>query len=214
MHALDRFVKTFTIWLALIGGLGFAGAILVTCTSAIGKGISRILNNTLGADSIPTALSWIKPIRGEDEIVAFAVGFALFAAIPLAMYARSHVTVDLFEKRFSDWTNRLLDLLGDIFLAVLAWLIFSQQWNLIFKPARVSRGQDPLFDVLLARDWATVAKRFIDNQETQVLGLHYWPMHIWAEFCVGVFLLVSCYCVVRSFRALQYVKRDITAAKP
>jgi len=196
MHALDRFVKTFTIWLALIGGLGFAGAILVTCTSAIGKGISRILNNTLGADSIPTALSWIKPIRGEDEIVAFAVGF------------------DLFEKRFSDWTNRLLDLLGDIFLAVLAWLIFSQQWNLIFKPARVSRGQDPLFDVLLARDWATVAKRFIDNQETQVLGLHYWPMHIWAEFCVGVFLLVSCYCVVRSFRALQYVKRDITAAKP
>jgi len=41
MNALDRFVKTFTIWLALIGGLGFGGAVLVTCMSAIGKGISR-----------------------------------------------------------------------------------------------------------------------------------------------------------------------------
>lgn len=201
--AIEKRLTQLSTALAVVGGLGLGFAILVTCVSTINKGLSRVFNSTFGANSIPDLLSWIKPISGEDELVAFAIGFALFAACPLLMIKQGHVKIDLLEGYFGARFNRLLDLIGNISFAVIAWLILTNQWFLIFKKARVSRGQDTFIELLISRDWANISKRFLDAKETQVLSLKYWPMHIWAEICVALFFVVACFCVVRSFRFLQ-----------
>lgn len=207
-----RLLHRLTVALVLFGGLGFAVAILVTCWSAIGKGLFRLLNSLFGADAVPQALAWLRPLNGEDELVAFGVGFALYAAAPYLMLTRGHITVDLFARRFGPALNRVLVFFGDLLFLIAGWMIFAQQWNLIFKPARTSRGQEPLLNVVLSGDWATVGKRFRDSQETQVLGLEFWPMHIWAELCTGLFVIAALYCTVQSGRAVIAGWRQADAA--
>ena len=76
----------------------------------------------------------------------------------------------------------------------------TQQWYLIFKKAR--RSQDPLLDLIFAGDWTTVLGRVRVRDESQILGLKLWPMHILAELCVILFFITAVYCCLRSARAL------------
>ncbi|MEL6959774.1 MAG: TRAP transporter small permease subunit [Pseudomonadota bacterium] len=146
---LDHVVRRLCIFVAVAGGLGLLAATLVTCISIALK-LARRAMEAIGFT--PDNLSWVRPILGEEELVQYAVGLALFAALPYVMYARGHITVDLFQKRFGVRLNQVLDLVGDVSLLVLAWLMFSRQWTLLFKPAR--RDDPPWVEAFLARDWA------------------------------------------------------------
>jgi len=197
---IERLVVRLCIWLALIGGTGLIFATILTCISIILKVFRRVIDRIYGAASGPESLAWVRPILGEEELVQLAVGFALFAVLPYVMIRRGHVTIDLFEFYFGRLGNRILELLGDLTLAAIAYLLMSRQWFLIFKKAR---RDDPLWGELFVRgDWGEISDRLRDSQESQILGLPLWPTYLVAEFCTIVFFVVAVFCVVRSARKM------------
>lgn len=203
MTVYDRTEKAITrlaAGLALIGGIGLLFATAVTCLSILLKLARRLLDALFGTASVGETLPWLHAILGEEELVTYGVGFALFAALPWVMLKKGHIKIDLFEAVFSYRFNRMLDVLGDLILAVLAYLIMTRQWFLIFKKARGSK--EPLGELLLQGDFAQTMDRVRTSQESQILGLPLWPTYVVAEFCVIAFFIVACFCVLRSLRAL------------
>ncbi len=195
---LDRILTRLAAALALAGGLGLIFATVVTCLSILLKLANRIAGATAGG--VPEHLAWLGPILGEEELVTYGVGLALFTALPWVMIRRGHIRIDLFQPWFPPRLNRTLDLLGDTALAAIAYLILTRQWFLIFRPAR--RSEDPLAAELATGNWSVLGDRLRDAQESQILGLKLWPTYIVAELCVLAFFVVACFCVLRSARAL------------
>jgi len=196
----ERIANAVASGVALIGGLGLLFAILVTCLSVALKTARRVADQFFESATVGETLPWLRPILGEEELVVFGVGLAVFAALPWVMLQKGHITVDLFKSAFNERLNRVLDLLGDIAITFTALLIFTRQWNLVFKPPR--RSQEPFFDLLLTGDFATAFGRLNDAEESQVLGLPLWPGYVIAQLCVGVFLLICLFCIWRSARTL------------
>lgn len=190
----ERGVTKLAAGLALLGGMGLIFATLVTCTSILLKLAGRLIGNT-GEN-----LTWLRPILGEEELVTYGVGFALFAALPWVMIQRGHIKIDVFEPSFGVRFNKVLDLIGDALLAALAYLILTRQWFLLFSKARGSK--ESLGSLLLQGDFEQAADRMRTSQESQILGLPLWPTYIVAEICVAVFLIVALFCVWRRVRAL------------
>ena len=116
------------------------------------------------------------------------------------MFQKGHIKVDLFKSTFTERLNSVLDLLGDIAITFIAFLIFTRQWNLVFKPPR--RTQEPFYDLILTGDFTTAFARLNDVEESQILGLPLWPSYVIAQLCVGVFLLICLFCIWRSARNL------------
>ncbi|MCF2871526.1 TRAP transporter small permease [Octadecabacter sp. G9-8] len=194
---LDHFVHRSCIAIAVTGGVGLLVATVITCVSIILKLVRRGMENI---DWTPDVLTWVRPILGEEELVQYGVALALFAALPYVMYAKGHITVDLFANAFGPRLNRVLDLISDAILATLAYLLFTRQWTLLFSSAR---GDDPLwFTALISGNWAEIADRLRDRQESQILGLKLWPTYLVAELLTALFLIVAVFCVMRSLRAL------------
>ena len=207
---VDRATHRFAAGLALLGGLGLIFATAATCLSILLKLARRSLDALWGTEAVGTALPWLHALLGEEELVTYGVGLALFAALPWVMVNKGHIKVDLFEPLFSGRFNRFLDLLGDVILCALAWLILTRQWFLIFKPAR--RKQEPMLDLLLQGDLVGALARMETRQESQILGLPLWPTYIVAEVCVLAFFVVACVCVWRSARAFLSAPHSESAA--
>ena len=184
--------------LAFVGGLGLIFATLVTCASILAKLGGRITQAVFGA--VPEEFRWLRPILGEEELVTYGVGFALFAALPWVMIRKGHIRVDLLERAFGRVINRVLDFLGDLSLAFIAYLILTRQWFQIFRPAR--RSEDSFWAELMRGNWEELGSRLRDSQESQILGIKLWPTYAVAEFCVAVFFVVACFCVIRSARGI------------
>ena len=199
-ECIERTAIRLSAGLALIGGLGLIFATLITCVSIIMKLIRRVLDLLFDPAVVGEMVTWLHAILGEEELVTYGVGLALFAALPWAMIQRGHIKIDLFEPVFGARFNKVLDLIGDIILASLAYLIMTRQWFLLFKKPRGSK--EPLINLLLQGDFAQIADRVRTSQESQILGLPLWPTYVVAEICVIVFFLVACFCVWRSARAL------------
>lgn len=207
----ERGFETLASGLAVLGGLGLIFATLTTCISIILKLTRRTLDATLGQITDPSIWAWVRPILGEEELVTYGVGLALFTALPWVMIRKGHIKIDLFEPKFGLRFNQLLDVLGDFLLATIAYLILTRQWFLIFKKARAS--QDTLTELLLQGDFTTLLDRFRDSQESQILGIKLWPTYIVAEFCIFVFFIVACFCTLRSLRALFLTPRPKASLK-
>lgn len=196
----ERGMTKLAAGLALLGGLGLIFATVVTCISIILKLSRRFLDLFFESTAIGETLPWLHSILGEEELVTYGVGFALFAALPWVMIRKGHIKIDLFKPKFGNRFNELLNLLGDIALAAIAYLIMTRQFFLIFKKARGSK--EPLGDLILQGDFAQVAGRVSSSQESQILGVPLWPTYIVAEICVIVFFVVACFCIWRSARAM------------
>lgn len=197
---LEHRIVRLSIGLALLGGAGLIIATVITCVSILLKVGRRAIDAAYGANAAPSALEWVTPILGEEELVQFAVGAALFAALPYVMLRRGHIRVDLLQPLFGDRLNRLLDLLGDVAIAVIAYLIMTRQWFLIFKKPR---GDNPLWiELLITGEWPEIMDRLRDSQETQIIGIKLWPSYVVAEICVAAFFCVAIFCVAKSVRAL------------
>ncbi|MEN0001613.1 MAG: TRAP transporter small permease subunit, partial [Pseudomonadota bacterium] len=119
----------FAAGLAIIGGAGLLFATLVTCVSIVLKMLRRGADALFGNTTIAENLPWLRSILGEEELVSFGVAFALFAALPWVMIQKGHIRIDLFKPAFGDRLNRFLDLLADLVLAALAYLILTRQWD-------------------------------------------------------------------------------------
>ncbi|MEM7471847.1 MAG: TRAP transporter small permease subunit [Pseudomonadota bacterium] len=201
---LDGWIARLCTTVAVLGGLGLIFAIVVTCVSIILKMTRRTLDATVGQIMSSDAWGSIRPILGEEELVSYGVGLALFAALPWAIYTRAHVKIDLFESRFGVRLNKLLDLIGDLLFAAIAYLILTRQWYKIFKKPR--RNNESELDLLFQGDVAGFLSRIRSADETQILGLKLWPLYSLAELFVLIFLIVAVFCVYRSARA--FLGRD------
>lgn len=195
----ERAFERFAAALAILGGLGLIFATVVTCISILLRTIGRVITSLHG--ELPEALSWLRPILGEEEMVTYGIGLALFAALPWVMIRKGHIKIDLFQPFFSYRFNRLLDLLGDLALTIIAYLILTRQWGLIFKSPR--RSEPSFSESLLSGDFETIGGLMRTAQESQILGLPLWPTYIVAEFCVLAFFVTACFCVIRSARDLM-----------
>ncbi|SEW09694.1 Tripartite ATP-independent transporter, DctQ component [Cognatiyoonia koreensis] len=197
---LERLIDRLCAGVAILGGLGLVFATVVTCVSICGKLVRRGIDGIFGASNAPEVLDWINPILGEEELVQFGVGFALFAALPYVMWHRGHIKVDLFERFFSSRVNQVLDLIGDILLFLIAYLLMTRQWFLIFKPAR---RDDPLWgELFVTGRWAEIWDRLRDSQESQIIGIKLWPTYVVAETLTVIFFVVALACVCRGFGRL------------
>jgi len=195
----EHWIEKLAAGLAIAGGLGLIFATLATCVSIILRLCRRLLENFVDSATLDGPLTWVRPILGEEELVTYGVGLALFAALPWVMIKRGHIKIDLFEPAFGRRFNHFLDLLGDLILAALAYLIMTRQWFLIFKTTRGSK--EPALNLLLKGDFAQAGNLMRTSQESQILGVPLWPTYIVAEFCIAVFFVVACFCVLRSARA-------------
>lgn len=206
--AVEKILQRLTRLAAIAGGAGLLFAVGVTCASIFGKLLRRLLNAALdgGDSSLP---SWIGPILGEEELVQYAVGIALFAALPWLTLQKGHIGVDLLKDFLGEKTNRLLDFLGQFFFAGIVYLIMTQQWFLIFYKTR--HGQDGLAQLLFDGDWAEFSERLRRADESQILGIPLWPMYAAAEACVVLLFIVSVFCLLRGGRDLAfcYKKGDV-----
>jgi TRAP-type C4-dicarboxylate transport system permease small subunit len=69
-----------------------------------------------------------KPIRGAEEIIQYAMGTMIFAALPLITARRGHVTVSLIEDAVKGGLKRVIDVFVDLCslaaVSIIAWRLF------------------------------------------------------------------------------------------
>lgn len=200
VEAVGRWLNKAAAAFAFLGGLGLVFAIVVTCISIILKVTRRVLDFTLSSVFNPEGWAGIRPILGEEELVQYAVGAALFSALPWVMINRGHIRIDIFEPLFGGWINRLLNLAADLSLLAVSYMILTRQWYLIFNKAR--RSQEPMPDLIAAGQWQEALGRLRVQPESQILSLKLWPFYVFAEVCVALFFVVAVYCTVQSLLRL------------
>jgi TRAP-type C4-dicarboxylate transport system permease small subunit len=200
-HKLDRLMSRSCSFIAILGGIGLIFAVLVTCLSIILKLIRRMLDGTLSQVISSDAWTFIRPILGEEELVKYCVGLALFAALPWSLYNRAHVKIDLLEPILGGRLNKILDLIGDLLFAAFAYLVLTRQWYKIFNKPR--RNQENELDLLFQGDFAGFWSRLRTADETQILAIKFWPLYSIAELFVLAFLIVALFCAYRSAHALM-----------
>lgn len=108
MNFLDRINQTLNQALMWIAGLLLAGMVLLTCANIF----LRII--------------WI-PVRGTFELVGYSGAVLTAFALGYAQTRRGHIAVDVLVLRFSQKTQRILDIINHcicmIFFALVAWQI-------------------------------------------------------------------------------------------
>ena len=199
---IERTIEKYASILALAGGMGLVFATVVTCLSIMLKLLRRLLDSSFGTLE---HWSFIRPILGEEELVQYAVGFALFAVLPLVMLKSGHIRIDLLKPYFSIRINLLLNLFSDLALSLFAWLVMTRQWGLMFKKTR--KDQDTVPELFWQGDFAGIAERLRSSLESQVLGLPLWPLYLVAEMCIVAFFMVAVFCSLRSFSRLLDAQR-------
>lgn len=186
--------------LALIGGAGLVFATAITCVSILLRLMRRLADGFLSGFVDPALWSSIRPILGEEELVQYGVGFALFAVLPLVALKRGHIRVDLFKPLFGGAVNTVLDLAGDLAMALIAFLLMTRQWGLIFSRPR--RGEETILQLGVSGDFAAIGARLRDVQESQILGLPLWQLYSLAQICMIAFFITALFCVWRSAAGL------------
>ncbi len=127
-------LQTLAKFCAIVAGLLLTGITLMTCVSLIGR-------NTIGTTLV-----------GDFELTGLAAGAAIALFMPWCQIRRGNIIVDFFTSRLRDETNKQLDRIGALLLAllfaVLAW--------------RTALGG--------LNSWST-------HSETQILGFPEWTAY-------------------------------------
>ncbi len=130
------------------------------------------------------------PIKGDFEMVEMGCAVAIFSFLPLAQMKRAHVTVDIFISVLPARIKCLLGLVGDILIAVVAyvmvwrfWLSFGEKFphgSPEFRNA-LGMGSPPFFP-----------------ETTYELELEIWMPYALALIGAAFFFVVSLYTVWRA----------------
>lgn len=111
---IEEFISALSKALTMLSGALLIGAIVLTSLSIAGRSMIPI-----GLASIP----------GDYELVEILCGLAVFAFMPYCQLRRGHISVDLliaaFGRRAMSWTQ----LLGDI---VISGLVFLILWRHVY----------------------------------------------------------------------------------
>lgn len=197
---IESFLVKLSCIVAIIGGMGLLFATFITCLSVILKLLRRILDGLFASYFDVIAWKFIAPILGEEELVAYGVGFALYCALPWVMIQKGHISVDILKNIFSKRMNLFLEFMGDVAFALIAYLLLTRQWFLAFRKAR--RSEESMIVEILQGNFGVFAERLRDSQVSQIINFPLWPTYIVAEFCIFLFFIITVFCVWRSARNL------------
>ena len=162
LDRIDTVMRRFAAVLAILGGLALIAVMLSTVASVTGRAL------------IPLGLS---PIRGDFELVELGTGFAVFAFLPWVQINRQHASVEILTMHLSARTNRAIDLVADILMAMIALLL---AW----------------------KHWQGTLDKLAYGETTFIIQYPIWWAY--ASGLVGAigFVIVSLWCTFLSFRAL------------
>lgn len=110
---LSSIVHALAKWLAIIGGLFLVAITVMTVVSIVGRSL---------------IFAGLGPVPGDFELVEAGTGFAVFAFLPWCQLNRGHASVDLFTNYLPPAANRVLDLLWEIVLGFVTFLIAWRLW--------------------------------------------------------------------------------------
>ncbi len=169
---LNSFVEVIARVLALLGGAVLLVITLLTCISIAGRAL------------LPLDIG-IGPIRGIYDITEIGMATAVFAFLPWAQLREAHARVDLFQSAIPPKADRILDLLFNTAMAVVA----------IVGTYRLYLGmQDKL-----------------SFGETTLIA----QIPVWQGYAAGLigaagFVVVALFCTLRAARRLAGLKDPIS----
>ena len=111
MTYLNKITAATARAFALIGGAVLLLMVVMTILSVIGRGI-----NAYG----------LGPIPGDFELVEFASAFVIFWILPWAQISNGHVAVDVLARHFPKALNRIIEVISQSLIVVMAVFIARQ----------------------------------------------------------------------------------------
>lgn len=159
---IDRFMRRLAAFLAVLGGLALILVLLSTVASVSGRALLAI---------------GLGPIRGDFELVELGTGFAVFAFLPWVQINRQHAAVEILTMHLGHRFNRVVDLVADILMLVIALLL---AW----------------------KHCEGTLDKFAYGETTFIIQYPIWWAY--ASGLVGAFgfVLISAWCVILSLRVL------------
>jgi TRAP-type C4-dicarboxylate transport system permease small subunit len=95
---------------AILGSIGLLFEVAVVLVDVIGRAVGH-------------------PLLGSQDLITMTLVIVVFGAMALCDRNGGHIVIDVFENRFSDTFNRLVDIvaafLGAVIFMVLAWTVFE-----------------------------------------------------------------------------------------
>lgn len=161
--ALSKSIRMLAQGMALLGGISLLVIVVLTIISIVG----RIF--------VPLDIG-IGPIRGIYDYTEFGVAAAVFAFLPWCQLQRGHASVDLFKIAFPNTMNRIIDVVMDTGLLVVAVLI---AWRL----------------------YLGMSDKMSYGETTLIAQVPVWQGYAMSLVGAVVFAIVAAFCVLRSARA-------------
>ncbi|MBP6901118.1 MAG: TRAP transporter small permease [Burkholderiaceae bacterium] len=102
MHLL---FKRIALWFALAGGLAASALALLTVVSIVGRA------------------GWSTPIQGDVEMMQMGIALSISLSLPWCQLHGSNIIVDFFTQNLGQRSNRRLDGIGALMLALMCALL-------------------------------------------------------------------------------------------
>jgi TRAP-type C4-dicarboxylate transport system permease small subunit len=166
MNGLDRIgraVRLLALALAVAGGIGLTAITLITVFSVTGR---AFLAYGLG------------PVPGDFELVEAGTAFAIFAFLPWAHLARGHASVEILTMSFSATANRVIDVIGDALMLLIAVVLTYQHW-------------------------LGTLDKIAYRETTFILRFPIWWAYAAGLVGAVAFVVIAAFCLVRSLAALK-----------
>lgn len=127
---VHRGVRALAFVMAIAGGLVLSGIILMVCFSILGRTATWFVHSghlPWLADLV--AATGIGPVRGDYELLEFALPVALFGFLAWCQVTAGHASVDIFTDGWRPWAKRVLLAIIEVVFAVVLVLIAVQLYN-------------------------------------------------------------------------------------
>ena len=173
-HLFDLTAGFVARFMAYVGGALLLALILATCISIVGRELSKI---GIGPG----------PIEGIFELTKIGVAAAAFAFLGWCQYQRGQAAVDLLKPTFGGVGNRLIDVMTDALMLLIA-VILTYRLYLGMEKKRTA----------------------FFPETTTILEFPVWIAYSFGLVGLTALIFVSLFCVVRACALV--VKPDLEAA--
>lgn len=138
---IHRGVRALAMLMAILAGALLAAIILMVCISIVGRTAFTILNSAAVMGTVPEAAQWllargVGPIRGDYELLEFAMPLVIFGFLPWCQVTAGHASVDIFTDSFRPWAKRVLAAVIELVFAAVLVIVAMQLYDGMLTQAR------------------------------------------------------------------------------
>lgn len=169
---MQTFIRKFSHFFAMLGGLVLCGIILMVCFSVAGRAINGALHSDAIMGNFPglaeaLLATGIGPIVGDNEVLEAGMAFAIFAFLPITQLYSAHASVDILTNHLPRRVNNFLVALFELVIAAVLILIAVQLFQ--GMSSKMNSGQTtfylqyPIWWAYAASVLAAVAAAFVGS---------------------------------------------------